>query len=85
MVDGERAHVRAAAEWAYGAEGSFSFPHVPPHAAMAYEVELLGREPAGETMPRGDMFFEERVRRAAELRAEVRCSFFLLVLLVSLG
>lgn len=42
MKSGERALLHVGWELAYGTEGSFSFPNVPPMADVLYEVELIG-------------------------------------------
>lgn len=42
MKSGERALLHVGWELAYGKEGSFSFPNVPPMADVLYEVELIG-------------------------------------------
>lgn len=34
--------------------GSFSFPNVPPHAELEYEVELVDFDPADEVSSRSD-------------------------------
>lgn len=44
MKIGERALLKISHTFAYGKEGSFSFPHVPPAADVLYEVELIGYE-----------------------------------------
>lgn len=31
--------------------GNFSFPNVPPNAALVYDVQLLGFEPVDEVSP----------------------------------
>lgn len=42
MRSGERALLHVGWELAYGKDGSFSFPNVPPMADVMYEVELIG-------------------------------------------
>lgn len=42
MKSGEHALLHVGWELAYGKEGSFSFPNVPPMADVLYEVELIG-------------------------------------------
>lgn len=42
MKSGERALVKVGWELAYGKQGNFSFPNVPPMADIIYEVELIG-------------------------------------------
>lgn len=42
MKAGECALLHVGWELAYGDEGSFSFPNVPPKADILYEVELIG-------------------------------------------
>lgn len=44
MKAGERALLRVGYKLAYGKEGSFSFPNVPPNADVMYEAELIGFE-----------------------------------------
>ena len=70
MAEGEVAELRVAPRWAYGCDGSFSFPHVPGNATLRYEAQLLGSEAAERAAPRGDMLFEARCERASELKAE---------------
>lgn len=48
MKSGERALFHVGWELAYGKEGSFSFPNVPPTADVLYEVELIGFDETGE-------------------------------------
>lgn len=48
MKSGERALLHVGWELAYGKEGSFSFPNVPPTADVLYEVELIGFDETGE-------------------------------------
>uniref|UniRef100_A0A7N0ZWM3 peptidylprolyl isomerase n=1 Tax=Kalanchoe fedtschenkoi TaxID=63787 RepID=A0A7N0ZWM3_KALFE len=64
MKSGERALLRVGWELGYGAEGSFSFPNVPPKADIVYEVELLGFDETEEGKARGDMTVEERIGAA---------------------
>lgn len=42
MKSGERALLHVGWELAYGKEGNFSFPNVPPMSDVLYEVELIG-------------------------------------------
>lgn len=44
MKIGERALLHINHSLAYGKEGSFSFPNVPPATDVMYEVELIGYE-----------------------------------------
>jgi FKBP-type peptidyl-prolyl cis-trans isomerase len=44
MERGEVARVSCTAEYGYGSKGNFSFPSVPPDAALTYEVEVLDWE-----------------------------------------
>lgn len=44
MKIGELALLHIHHTLAYGKEGSFSFPNVPPEADVIYEVELIGYE-----------------------------------------
>ena len=69
MRVGERAQVRATPAHGYGPAGSFSFPSVPPHAHLFYEVELVAAEPPDEGKPLGLMLFEERLEAATRRRA----------------
>lgn len=48
MKSGERALFHVGWELAYGKEGNFSFPNVPPTADVLYEVELIGFDETGE-------------------------------------
>jgi FKBP-type peptidyl-prolyl cis-trans isomerase len=48
MNVGESAVLHVGYQLAYGEEGSFSFPNVPPRADVIYEVELIGFEEAKE-------------------------------------
>ena len=48
MKVGERARLRVAARYGYGAAGSFSFPFVPPGSDLEYELELLGFDEVDE-------------------------------------
>ncbi|KAF3629519.1 Peptidyl-prolyl cis-trans isomerase FKBP42, partial [Capsicum annuum] len=64
MKSGERALLHVGWELAYGKEGSFSFPNVPPSADVLYEVELIGFDETGEGKARGDMTVEERIGAA---------------------
>ncbi|CAM6012542.1 unnamed protein product [Sphagnum balticum] len=64
MNAGESALFHVGHELAYGKEGSFSFPNVPPMADVIYEVELVGFEQAREGRPRGEMTVEERIEAA---------------------
>ena len=68
MRKGERSWFRISHQYAYGEEGSFSFPSVPPCADLDYEVELLDYETLDEEEASpGSMIFEERLK-AAEVR-----------------
>ncbi|PKA61701.1 Peptidyl-prolyl cis-trans isomerase FKBP42 [Apostasia shenzhenica] len=64
MKSGERALLNVGWELGYGAEGSFSFPNVPPSADLLYEVELIGFDEVKEGKPRSDMTVEERIGTA---------------------
>lgn len=44
-----------------GGPGSFSFPAVPPGAALQYDVELLQWEAVDDERPKVDMLYEERL------------------------
>lgn len=44
MNSGERSLLHIDWRYAYGPEGNFSFPHVPPQSNMIMDVELLGFE-----------------------------------------
>lgn len=70
MQQGERCKLTVAPEYGYGSEGSFSFPAVPPGAALEYEVEMLQWEAANEEKPRNEMLFEERLEAAERRRIE---------------
>ncbi|KAK4379696.1 hypothetical protein RND71_001558 [Anisodus tanguticus] len=64
MKSGERALLHVGWELAYGKEGSFSFPNVPPTSDVLCEVELIGFDESGEGKARGDMTVEERIGAA---------------------
>ncbi|CAI9103037.1 OLC1v1001454C1 [Oldenlandia corymbosa var. corymbosa] len=64
MTSGERALLHIGWELAYGEEGNFSFPNVPPKADILYEVELIGFDETKEGKSRGDMTVEERIGAA---------------------
>jgi len=68
MNAGERSLLHINWRYAYGAEGHFSFPHVPPSSDMIMDVELLGFELEENEPPRADMTFEERCRQADKRR-----------------
>ena len=38
----EKCKLSVSPEYGYGAEGNFSFPHVPPSSDLVYVVELVG-------------------------------------------
>lgn len=48
MVPGELARIEVAPRYGFGVAGSFSFPTVPPHAGLVYELELLDYEEVDE-------------------------------------
>lgn len=75
MRRGERAHLWVSPEYGYGSSGSFSFPTVPPAAALTYDIELLDWEPPEEGKEQRDMLFEERVEVAERRRAEGNAAF----------
>jgi tetratricopeptide (TPR) repeat protein len=75
MRRGERCHLWVAPARGYGAEGSFSFPTVPPAAALTYELELLDWEPPNEDREQRDMTYEERLEAAERRRAEGNAAF----------
>lgn len=64
MKIGERALLHINHSLAYGKEGSFSFPNVPPATDVMYEVELIGYEEPREGRPPGEMVVEERIEAA---------------------
>jgi FKBP-type peptidyl-prolyl cis-trans isomerase len=64
MKSGERALVKVGWELAYGKQGNFSFPNVPPMADIIYEVELIGFDETKEGKARSDMTVEERIGSA---------------------
>eukprot|EP00873_Tetraselmis_striata_P016190 jgi/Tetstr1/436454/TSEL_025282.t1 len=72
MRRGEVARVRCSAQYGYGSKGNFSFPSVPPNAALVYEVELLSWEEADDSMedPREVVFFEDKVEAAERRRQQ---------------
>lgn len=64
MRSGEHALLHVGWELAYGKDGSFSFPNVPPEANVMYEVELIGFDETKEGKARSDMTVEERIGAA---------------------
>ncbi|KAL8170642.1 hypothetical protein V2J09_022446 [Rumex salicifolius] len=68
MKSGERALLHVGWELAYGKEGSFSFPNVPPMVDVIYEVDLIGFDEAKEGKTRSDMTVEERIGAADRRR-----------------
>lgn len=70
MKAGECALLHVGWELAYGKEGSFSFPNVPPMADILYEVELIGFDETKEGKPRSDMTVEERIGAADRRRMD---------------
>ncbi|XP_022998458.1 peptidyl-prolyl cis-trans isomerase FKBP42 [Cucurbita maxima] len=64
MKSGECALLHVGWELAYGKDGSFSFPNVPPMADVLYEVELIGFDETKEGKARSDMTVEERIGAA---------------------
>ncbi|KAH8931892.1 hypothetical protein BDL97_19G044500 [Sphagnum fallax] len=70
MNVGESAVLHVGYQLAYGEEGSFSFPNVPPRADVIFEVELIGFEEAKEGRPRGEMTVEERIEAADRRRID---------------
>jgi len=70
MQAGERCLATVPSELAYGDEGNFSFPHVPPKSTLVYLVELLAVEPPDESVAKSDMTFEGRCEKAERLRLE---------------
>ncbi|GAB2210724.1 hypothetical protein Droror1_Dr00016007 [Drosera rotundifolia] len=75
MKAGERALLHVGWELAYGEEGSFSFPNVPPMADVLYEVELIGFDETGEGKARIDMTVEERIGSADRRRMDGNALF----------
>ncbi|GAB2300159.1 Peptidyl-prolyl cis-trans isomerase fkbp42 [Dionaea muscipula] len=75
MKSGERALLHVGWELAYGEEGSFSFPNVPPMADVLYEVELIGFDETGEGKARTDMTVEERIGSADRRRMDGNALF----------
>ena len=51
MSSGERSLLHINWRYAYGQEGNFSFPHVPPQSDMIMDVELLGFELEEDVSP----------------------------------
>ncbi|KAI3907146.1 hypothetical protein MKW92_034386 [Papaver armeniacum] len=70
MTAGERCLLHVGWQLAYGKEGSFSFPNVPPQADVSYEVELIGFDETKEGKARGDMTVEERIGTADRRKME---------------
>ncbi|GBF95318.1 peptidyl-prolyl cis-trans isomerase [Raphidocelis subcapitata] len=71
MRRGERAAVYVTdPAYGYGKQGSFSFPSVPPDAALVYVVTLVAWEPPEEKSDRRGLLFEERLEAAERRRLE---------------
>eukprot|EP00897_Mesotaenium_endlicherianum_P005890 jgi/Mesen1/5329/ME000266S04519 len=70
MKASERSLIHVQSSLAYGSEGSFSFPHVPPDSELVYEVELIGFENPKEGRSVAEMTVEERIAAADRRRAE---------------
>ncbi|KAL6770116.1 FKB42 [Auxenochlorella protothecoides x Auxenochlorella symbiontica] len=75
MVPGELARIEVAPRYGFGVAGSFSFPTVPPHAGLVYELELLDYEEVDEDARVGSMLFEDRLEAAERRRAEGNALF----------
>lgn len=74
MRVGETCELESDAAHGYGATGRFSFPSVPPAAALRYELQLVGMQPATEK-PMSEMFYEERVEAAQRQRLQANDIF----------
>lgn len=70
MRVGERSHVWVSSEYGYGQRGNFSFPTIPPHTNLVYDLELVQYEPPREGKSSGDMMYEERLEAAKRRRNE---------------
>ena len=76
MRPGERALFTVPPELAYGSEGNFSFPAVPPDCALTLDLELIGVKRADEEpMARADMLYEERIDRVRKHRHAGNAAF----------
>ncbi|XP_047337689.1 peptidyl-prolyl cis-trans isomerase FKBP42 [Impatiens glandulifera] len=75
MKAGERALLHVGWEFAYGKEGSFSFPNVPPMADVIYDVQLIGFDEVKEGKARSDMTVEERIGAADRRRMDGNALF----------
>ncbi|KAI8466791.1 MAG: 42 kDa peptidyl-prolyl isomerase-like protein [Monoraphidium minutum] len=76
MRVGERAAIYVTdPEYGYGKQGSFSFPCVPPGAALVYDVTLVAWEPPEEKLDRRGMLYEERLEAAERRRLEGNALF----------
>ncbi|GJP31863.1 hypothetical protein CLOM_g15441 [Closterium sp. NIES-68] len=70
MHPGERCVLRVPSALAYGSQGCFSFPHVPPNLDLLYEAKLVGFEkpPGGadgsRARDRSQMTADERIEAA---------------------
>lgn len=70
MKKGEKARLQVSAEYGYGAQGSFSFPTVPPNARLEYDIELIDWDPVNENKEIKHMTYEERLEAAQRRRLE---------------
>jgi tetratricopeptide (TPR) repeat protein len=75
MAIGERAHVWASPAYGWGPRGNFSFPTIPPDAAVVYDIELVDFEPLTEGKTSREMTYEERLEASSRRRAEGNAAF----------
>lgn len=75
MRVGERAHVWVNPEYGWGTRGNFSFPTIPPNAALTYDIELLDFEPPAEGKSSRDLTYEERLEAADRRRLEGNAAY----------
>ncbi|XP_059649123.1 peptidyl-prolyl cis-trans isomerase FKBP42-like [Cornus florida] len=75
MKSGEHSLLRVGWELAYGKEGSFSFPNIPPMEDIMYEVELIGFDETKEGKACGDMTVEERIGAADRRKTDGNALF----------
>ncbi|CAG9466169.1 unnamed protein product [Pedinophyceae sp. YPF-701] len=68
MRPGEKCRIEVESKYGFGERGNFSFPHVPPNARLAYDLELVAVEPPSDEKDVSQMLFEERLEAADRRR-----------------